>query len=171
MLRSLVAVALVSALAAAAGCGKPMTDFTSAQYKFKTKFPGAPKEQTKPMGETTLHAFATESRSGAFMVGVADLPIPANLPPEALEASFDEGQQRAIANAGGTLKTSTKVTLAGKHPGREFTATINKPVAGQMRMRIYYVGNRMYQVFALGKDSFVTSADANLFFDSFALTE
>ena len=46
MLRSLVAVALVSALAAAAGCGKPMTDFTSAQYKFKTKFPGAPKEQS-----------------------------------------------------------------------------------------------------------------------------
>jgi hypothetical protein len=171
MLRSLVAVALVSALAAAAGCGKPMTDFTSAQYKFKTKFPGAPKEQSKPMAGTTLKMFATESRNGAFMVGVADMPIPANEPAAMIEERLDGAQTGAIANVGGALKSSTKVTLAGKHPGRDFTATITKPVSGLIRARVFLVGTRMYQVMVVGSDSYVNSADANLFFDSFALTE
>lgn len=171
MVRPFVALALVAVLIAAPGCGKPMTDFASAQYKFKTKFPGAPKEESKPMAGTTLKMFATESRNGAFMVGVADMPIPANESDEMLQNRLDGAQAGAIGNVGGTLKDSKKVTLAGKHPGRDFTATITKPVTGLIRAQVYLVGTRMYQVMVVGTESFVKSADADLFFSSFALTE
>jgi hypothetical protein len=171
MFRSFVAVALIAALGAAAGCGKPMTDFTSAQYKFKAKFPGAPKEESQMAAGMSMKMFGSESRNGVYAVAVADMPIPANEPAAKIDDRLEGAKLGMLNNIGGTIKSSTNLTLAGKYPGREFTASITKPVAGLVRARVYIVGTRMYQVMVMGKESFVTTADANLFFESFALTE
>lgn len=42
---------------------------------------------------------------------------------------------------------------------------------GQIRARIYLVGNRLYQVMVIGTDSYTTSSGANAFLDSFKLIE
>src|SRR5262245_2198347 len=163
--------AITLTLVALCGCKPPMTEFTSTEYKFKAKFPGKPKEQEQSALGIKFRMFATESRNGAYMVGVADMPIPANEPSELIEQRLDGSRDGAIKNVGGTLKSSSPIKLAGKYPGREFTASITQPAPGLLRARVYLVGTRLYQVMVLGKDSYATSTEANTFLDSFQLLE
>lgn len=168
MTRPLAALAL--ALAASAGCQKPMTEYKNTEYKFKAMFPGTPKvdTQTAPVG-VSFKMFSTEARNGAYMIGVADMPIGENEPAHQTQARLDGAQAGAIGNVGGSLKASREVTLDGKYPGREFSAAITKPMTGQVRARIYLVGKRLYQVMVVGTDSYTTSSQANQFLDSFGL--
>lgn len=164
-------VLIVAALGAFAvvGCQKPMTEFTSPEYKFKATFPGAPKQQEKTEAGLKFKVYSTEARNGAYMVMVSDIPIPANEPDEELQARLDGAQDGAVRGAGGTLKTSTKITLDGKYPGREFSARITQPANGQVRVRIYIVGSRVYQVMVIGTDGYATSTEADTFLNSFKL--
>jgi len=166
-------IVLVLVLAAAAGgCQKPMEEFTSQEYKFKAKFPGKPKQEERagPFN-TKIIAFGTESRDGAYMVGVADMPIPAGEPDRVIQERLDGSVDGAVRNSGGTNQKSNPLTLAGKYPGREFSASIAKPKQGQIRGRIYLVGTRLYQVLVMGTDSYATSSQANDFLNSFQVIE
>ena len=154
---------------AVVGCQKPMTEFTSPEYKFKASFPGAPKQQEKTQVGLKFKVYSTEARDGAYMIMVSDMPIPPNEPDEELQARLDSAQDGAVQGAGGTLKTSTKITLDGKYPGREFSARITQPADGQVRVRIYIVGTRVYQVMVIGTDSYATAAEADAFLNSFKL--
>lgn len=173
MLRPFSAIVLAATLAAplvAPGSDKP-TEFSSAACKFKAKFPGTPKEQSQMAAGVQMKMFATESRNGVFAVSVADMPIPANEPAEKIDERLDGAQAGVIKNVNGTLKDSKKVKLADKYAGRDFTATISKPMEGLIRARVYLVGKRLYQVMVMGTEDFVKSKDADQFFESFALTE
>jgi hypothetical protein len=149
-----------------------MQDFTSQKWKFKTRFPGKPDEKTQPGPQgISMTAFYTESRSGAMLVGVADMPIPENEPNETIQERLDGSRDGAIRNVGGTLKSSQAITLNGKYPGREFSATLTTPAQGQMRCKVFLVNRRLYQVLVLGTDSFVTSQKADEFLNSFQLID
>jgi hypothetical protein len=147
-----------------------MQDFTSAEWSFKARFPGKPKEQTQsgPFG-TTMTMYGVESRDGVYAVAIAALPIPAGESPEMLQNRLDGSRDGAIGNVGGKLQSSKSIMLNGKYPGCEFSATITKPKQGQIRAKIYLVEARLYQVMVMGSDSYATSSQANDFLDSFQL--
>ena len=169
MIRRPLAALAALALAASAGCQKPMAEYTNSEFKFKAMFPGTPKEQSQSAAGILFRMFATEEKNGAFMVGVGDMPIGENESAETTRVRLDGAQAGAIANVGGSLKASKDVQLDGKYPGREFSASITKPTTGQVRARVYLVGKRMYQVMVVGTDAFATSDRANQFMDSLKL--
>jgi hypothetical protein len=162
---------VVVAVLVVAGCKPPMTDFTSAEYKFKAKFPGSPKAEEQTVMGIKMKMFGVETRNGASVVGVSDMPIPANEPDAAVQARLDGARDGAIKNAGGTLASSSPVTLAGKYPGREFTASVTNPTKGLVRARVYLVGKRMYQVMVMGTESYANSAASTEFLNSFQVIE
>ena len=113
-----------------------------------------------------------ESKDGACIIGVADLPIPDGETPEQIQDRLDGARDGAVRNVNGTLTSSSQITLGKqKYLGREFNATITKPKEGQLRARVYLVGKRFYQVIVMGTNEYATSKEATAFLDSFRVTE
>ena len=156
---------------ASGGCQRPLEEFSFPQYKFKAKFPGKPKEEDQGAGVATMKAFSVDTRNGAYMVGVADMPLPDGESAEMIQTRLDGARDGAVRNINGSLQSSNAVTLNGKYPGREFSAAITKPKQGQVRAKVFLVGKRMYMIQVIGTDSFCTSSQATEFLNSFVLTE
>jgi hypothetical protein len=164
---SLAAVCLF----ALAGCGASFEEYKSAEGQFKISFPGKPKEQTQPGPGFTMKAVTVEGRNGAYVAAFGDMPIPEKEPPAKIDDRLDGAVQGMATTNAGTIKSSNKITINGKYPGREFEIAITRPKQGTVRGKVFLKGRRLYQVFALGTDSFASSGDATKFLDSFALTE
>lgn len=167
----LLFVCVAVGLAVVAGCQPPLKEYVSKEYKFRVKFPGSPEVKDQTAAGIQFKMFSTESRSGANVVGVADMPIPANESAAMIQQRLDGARDGAIKNIGGTQTSSTSIVMAGKYPGREFSASITQPTKGQVRARIWLVGTRLYQIMVVGTDSYATSKDSTAFLDSFQLTE
>jgi hypothetical protein len=174
----LLLAALAPAALLAGGCGKikdlvdpPMAEFTAPDGKWKAHFPGKPSETTKSAMNIQFTMFVKEpwGNKGGFMVGFADLPIPAREADHLIQKRMNDGVTGAVGGVGGTLKESKNILLYGKYPGREFSASVTSPKVGQFRCRMYLVGTRMYQVTVMGVDEFATAPRAQEFLDSFAL--
>jgi hypothetical protein len=150
------------------GCKRP-TEFTSTEYKFKATFPGSPKVDEQTALGVKFKMFSTDSRNGGVAVGVADMPIPPNEAEAEIQKRLDGARDGAIQNVGGKQRSSDRITLDGKYPGREFSADLTKPANAQLRARIYLVGTRLYQVLVVGTSNYVNSAEANTFLNSFKL--
>ena len=173
-----VLLAAVSAALLAGGCGKfkdlmnpPMAEFTSPDGKWKAKFPGSPSEQTKAAFGVTFTMWLKEpwGGKGGYLVGVADLPIPAGESEAKVQKRLDDGVTGSVNGVGGTLRDSKRVMLHGRYPGRELTAAVTEPKAGTYRCRMYVVGTRMYMAAVMGEDAFVTAPQAEEFMASFCL--
>ncbi len=171
MAKMLLFVCVAVGLAVVAGCQPPLKEYVSKEYKFRVKFPGSPEVKDQTAAGIQFKMFSTESRSGANVVGVADMPIPANESAAMIQQRLDGARDGAIKNIGGTQTSSTSIVMAGKYPGREFSASITQPTKGQVRARIWLVGTRLYQIMVVGTDSYATSKDSTAFLDSFQLTE
>lgn len=169
-------LAAVSAALLAGGCQKfkdlmnpPMAEFTSPDGKWKAKFPGSPREQSKSALGVTFTMWGKEpwNGKGAYAVGFGDLPIPANEPDHKRQERLEDLVKGAVA---GTVRESKRILLHGRYPGRESVATITEPKAGQYKCRMYLVGTRAYMVIVAGEDAFVTASPAEEFLESFHLT-
>jgi hypothetical protein len=114
--------------------------------------------------------YGVENRDGVFGIAVSDTPF-GNESPETIQNRLDGARDGAIRNVGGTQKSSSPITLNGKYPGREFSASITQPKKGQVRARVYLVGSRFYQVMVMGTDSFATNSKADEFLNSFQVIE
>jgi len=174
----LVLLAAVSAALFASGCGKfkdmlnpPMAEFTSPDGKWKAKFPGAPAEKSKSAFGVTFTMWVKEpwGNKGGYMVGTADLPIPANEGNGATQKRLDDAIAGSAQGVGGKMLDTKRVMLHDRHAGRECLASITEPKVGKYRCRIYLVNTRMYMVAVMGVDEFVNDPKADEFLDSFAL--
>ena len=90
---------------------------------------GTPREDTQfaTGGEGQLGAFVkswtVEQADGAYSGSVTDLPGPHDRESDQVL----DGAVRGVSSvAGGTVTSDSKVTLAGKHPGRAFEGTAPK---------------------------------------------
>lgn len=145
--------------------------FVSKEDKFKAKFPSKPKQTNKKAAGVDITMYAVGSKDGGYMIGIAGLPIPKEETKEMIQTRLDGARDGAVGNVGGKLQESKAITLDKKYPGREFTATIEKPKEGILRARIYLVGTRLYQVMLVGTKEFAMSKEADAFLDSFQITE
>jgi hypothetical protein len=161
----------VVVLALAAGCQADEPAFESKEFKFKAKFPRTPDVAEKATAGMTMTTFSTASDEGVFRVEVVEGPITGEEPAEHVQRLLDGARDNSIALVGGTLQSSRSRTLAGKYPGREFTASTTQPAPGLLRARVYIVRTRLYRVSVMGNPGFADSPAATAFLGSFQVME
>lgn len=166
----LLAVALLAA-AAQQPAALQFQPFASAAGRYKVIFPGAVKtestEITTPAGPRTL-TFDSVSLDAdvRFMVTFVDPPDDvAKQPPG---PRLDKVRDAAKGSDGKVVSDKDVQVGAEKYPGRD--VLIEKPLYA-VRNRIVIAGPRLYQVLVQGPKEFVTSRDADRFFDAFEVTK
>ena len=165
VISAVVGALLISAHAEAA----PFKDFTSNVSGFKVQLPSPPKKDTQTAAGVDVKTYTVQENDGAYVVAVAEIPIPAGESAAKIEARLDGARDGMVRNIHAKLKSSSRITLNGRYPGREVQATLpNKK--GIVRAKIFIVDQRLYQVLVIGTTSWATSDDANRFLNSFALT-
>ena len=174
MLRFCFALAAIILLLTACG-GKPEPqEFINQEGNFSIMSPLTLEESSQTVdtaaGPIEIHFFMADDGNSAYMVGYSDYPA------EIVELSdpnemLDGAAQGATANINGTLVSQNNISLDG-HPGRELvlTATL-EDVDATAKARIYLVGNRLYQVLALGAEGDISPEDMDAFLQSFKLLE
>jgi hypothetical protein len=169
-MRKISVLALVVVLLAAVGCGPgELKEYTSKDGKFKVLMYANPTKKDQAAAGTTMHVVMNDLGSRAIVIAFADMPIPAGESDDKIQTRLDGAKNGAIKNINGTEKTSSKITLAGKHPGRAFTAELPGG-KGFVKARVFLAGQRLYQVMVLGPSSFTDSDDVKKVFDSFEIT-
>jgi hypothetical protein len=152
-----------------AGCAEPPPwEFVSKEHKFKVRF-GSEPVVTKGGAFTKNTIYSVERPDGALTVVVMELPD--EIAPENVPLLLKKAKEQALLEVNGTETSDSTAPLAGKHPGREFTATFQGAHPGVLRARVCLVGKRLYQVMVLGTEEFVNSRNAKAFWESFVVTE
>lgn len=145
------------------------TEFVSEEGGFSVSMPGTPTEETNTSssaaGDIDMHMFSLRSGGNAYLVGYSDYP------PDLLEGIepddlLDFARDGAVS--GGTLVSEAPITLNG-HPGRDLTVETSEE-GMKIYIRMYLVGNRLYQVIVSTRDGDLTE-DMSDFLDSFKLRE
>jgi hypothetical protein len=169
---------LAIALVAFAGCGEPPTPpgYTSKADKFRIGFASEPRVIDQPVGiiPTRLYPsrlYTVEGSNGAFTVNVIDIPKPPEMVAAASGKLLDDAKSDLLKFVGGTQTEGSSITLAGKYPGRAFTATAAGRRPGVMRARVYLAGTRLYKVSVFGTEDFANSDAATAFLESFMVLE
>jgi hypothetical protein len=166
-MKPLTLFAFVSASLLVAGCGKiNWKDFESTDGKFSIKMPGESKSQSQSMplpggGAATLKMHMVEMKNAAYGVGHADFPQ---------GTPFDyAGAVQGMANSnGGTVTKENDWKFEGA-TGQEVEMKITKPRNGYCSARIIVLGNRLYEVIAIGTNTSLDNSDVKTFFDSFKI--
>ncbi len=152
-----------------------MEEFTSKEWKFKAKFPGKPEKKQQAVAQTKMQltAFTAKANDGEYTVAVMDTPLQAFMDPVEVQRRLESGRDMAIKTTEATLESSKSLLLQGQHQGMEITAKVppSKSSDGMLRGRIYLVGNRIYQTYAVGTGAFVNDARTTEFLDSFQATD
>lgn len=159
------------AVLALAGCAEaPPPEFVSPAHKFKVQFGAVPTVTERTVGGMRSVAYTVEGPNGDRSVTVTELPVKGDEPPEFVPWALDSFKNDLIRAARGQEESSASHILAGKYPGREFSAHVSQASEGRMRARIWVVGAKLYQVMAIGTESYVDADETTAFLNSFQLT-
>ncbi len=164
-------IALLCALALS-GCSAPVPPlFESPEHKFRVRFGSPPAVHDKADGPYASQLFTVTSASGAYTVRAYKLSITVERATGASAQILDDAKNDLVKSVGGTPTESASVALAGKYPGRAFTATATEPKPGVLRGRVYLAGTRLYKVSVFGTPDFANAPDATAFLESFSVFE
>ena len=145
-------------------------EFSSKEGRFSVLVPGTPSEQTQKLdtgvGAIDLHFFVAEQDGFQYLVSYNDYPDAMVREADA-DKVLDGARDGVVANVQGRLLNEVKVWLAN-YPGRELRIRI--PEGRQaMRTRLYFVGNRLYQVGVLSAEDGAAADEVSKFLNSFKL--
>ena len=168
-------IAYVTLLAGLAAVDKPAksqwTTFGSPEGRFEVLMRGEvkqfPVEVENQFGTTTLHMNVATWDETMLVVNWVDYPpdVAQDLP----EQLLDDSREAALENLGGKLVSEKPIKLV-RHNGREILIEVAKQDR-LFRVRVYLVGNRLYQTVLFGPPKAVRSTEAQKYLDSFKLTE
>jgi hypothetical protein len=145
--------------------------FSPADGRFNVLLPGQNTVQTTtqqtPAGAVTTVLHLVDLKQSAYGVGYSNIP-PAALAQLAPEAHLDAVRDAMVQSRKGKLLNEQKISL-DSHPGREFAMVTGDP-KGSGVVRIYRVGDQLYQLLVLGRNISPTSPDVRKFLESFKLS-
>ncbi len=171
MLRYLIMLATLSALPMSIGCQKSeFADFSPAGGGFKVAMPGTPQEQSQTTNGIAMKTYMVGMTNGDYFVSYSDSRLPPTASDKQVQHRLDLARDGQLNASGGKLLSESNIQIDGKYPGREVNSEIPAKKAFA-RWRIYFVDGKLFQVFALGRESWVKSPDVDTFFNSFALTK
>lgn len=140
--------------------------FASKAGRFSVSLPGVPIEVPQFVGQLKVVKYVAEGKNEAVYVISHTDYAEADVKADAVQKRLDQARDGAIVSVGGKLKTEKAVQLEG-FPGRDIA--IEKAGAVIVRMRIFVVDRRVYQVLALGPPAVLGSKEVANFLDSFRL--
>ena len=146
-------------------------EFVSTEHRFRVRFDDEPVVTADGGGVTRTTVYSVKSADGERAVIVTDVPVPDDDPPERAPEYLQLAAADLIRAASGEQVSSASIALAGKYPGRAFTAHIQRPRPGVLHARIYLVGKRLYQVTVRGTQEYANAPAAAAFLDSFMVVE
>ncbi len=146
--------------------------FTSKEGAFSVKFPCAPAEERQKVktatGQLNVAVFLAEDKNDAsYVVSFSDLPE-AETKKGMEQKRLDFARDGAVTRARGKLRSEKAIELVG-YPGRELV--IESAAELVLRVRIFVVNRRLYQVMAVGPGAVVLHRDGTFFLDSFRLNK
>lgn len=152
-------------------------EFVSKEAEFKAAFPGVPKRQVFPNQKNAKQNslfFTALNLGGEFDVAISDYVYEiADL--DVLNSAYDNTLRYFLEKPENKVESVIEV-YAGKYLGREIVVkeTVKEI---RMRLRLFIVGKRLYQVFAISPLDATSKAvgefyekNAARFFDSFQIT-
>jgi hypothetical protein len=145
--------------------------FTPQDGSFTVLFPAAPTEHKKSIKvadgtvEAVLFEVLVPASDGKFLVGYSEFPE-ASIKPGTEDKRLDNARDGAVAATKGTLM-GQKILLLDGYPGRELDIKIDAKT--KVKVRLYAVKNRLYQLVVLGNDDLVGSKESEKFLASFKL--
>jgi hypothetical protein len=145
--------------------------FTPKDGSFVVLFPGSPMEYKKTIKgsdgpvDVLLFEVLVPPGDGKFLVGYSEFPE-ASIKPGTEDKRLDNARDGAVANSKGTLLRQ-KILLLDSYPGRELDIKIDAKT--MVKVRLYAVKNRLYQLVVFGNDELIHSKEAEKFLTSFKL--
>lgn len=168
-----VIILLLGILLVLGGCdSSPWKDFHSKAGGFSVSMPGTPVEKRQAYhtqaGPIEAHFFTVETDRGSlvYMVVYGDYPE-ALMAANDKEMLLDAARDGAVGNIRGTLLGDRSISMEG-HPGRELQV-LSSDGRLALKMRIFLVNNRQYQVVAVTPREARSPEDRDRFLDSFRL--
>ncbi|MEO8187670.1 MAG: hypothetical protein ABI580_09945 [Burkholderiaceae bacterium] len=148
---------------------------------FAVMLPGRPQTVTREvkLPDTTVQMSMTSTGIGAtlFAVGAAQLPAGLSAEPEARQRTIAHMRDALVRNVGGSIvKTSAAALPVPTGDSRKVLATEAVEASGQesgravqLTARLFIVGDRLFQVVALGAKGEMSPDALDTFFTSFRL--
>jgi hypothetical protein len=161
-------IVLAVGLLCVAGCQaegpRNLQEFSSPEGRFRVEMPGRPEPGTRrsAFGEWKEYRYNV-ARDAEYLVGYVDLKDS-----DEPDRVLDDVASTAATSMKGKVEDEKKVTLDGKYRGRDMRIPMPNR-KGMVRMRLYLVGKRLYQVTVAGKVDFVDTPTPSRFLESFAL--
>ncbi|MCC6416828.1 MAG: hypothetical protein IT429_01120 [Gemmataceae bacterium] len=144
--------------------------FTAAADGFSVLLPGTPIEQ-KQKARTDAGAAATTTFAVALKEGTLAVShtrfTDDTAQPGLQQRRLDNARDGLVSRSGGKLRSETRIELEKQYPGRELV--LDGPKDSLIRTRLFAVGNRLYQLIAIGSPAWVNGKETACFFDSFKL--
>jgi hypothetical protein len=150
--------------------------YVSEAGKFSVLLPSKPMRVTQKSmtedGSSDIHFYIVDQQTQGLFVAYGDLPK-GSVTDENRQMRLDGGRDGAIKTVNGKLLSEKKITLGKtKHEGREILIQSGDGKSfAFFRGRFYMVGDRYYQVFLLGPETFVKGKAADAFLDSFQVED
>jgi hypothetical protein len=129
---------------------------------FTAEFPTEPQAKANESKTGTRYFSQLENGNLAYFVESALLPANLN---KTSQQIFDDYVKGAANGVKGQVRGSSDVSLGG-NPGREFTIENDTMV---LRVRLYLVQRRLYQILVVGTKALINSAETERFQSSFEL--
>jgi len=166
MIRASAMLILLTGTFVVSAQDEPQPPFEHQEGRFRVVFPSAPKQRIVPIvtkhGKLNVHLFTVQKSGSEYVISYSDLPA-GNLKKVDVEDVLDFAQDGA--------KREMKAEVSGAHPigddklpGREFV--LDMPDKVRAKVRLYVVGNRLYQVMVIGTPEFIAGATTKAFLDS-----
>jgi hypothetical protein len=152
--------------------GTKWKPFVSKEGGFEITMPGSPTETKKTVktatGQLHVTVHSAEGKNEAlFVVSYTDF-TDADLKEGSVKKRLNNARDGAIGNTGGKLRSEEDIENSGI-PGREII--IEKDGAVIVKMRLFLVKRRLYQVMVLGSGPDYSSKEVKMFLDSFHLNK
>lgn len=143
--------------------------YESVEGKYKVSLPAKPELSTTELNAAgvkfKMHMATVEGEAATQCVIHIELPEIAVKP--TTRRQMESARDRAVKDAAGQLVWDRVWYFGGNHEGRDFL--IRTGEGDHMRIRVFVVGKRMYQLAYLGTKVGCESKATTAFFDSFEL--
>jgi hypothetical protein len=150
-------------------------EYVSLSGRFQVRMPGTVKEKTTGEGagaaKLNVHMAITGLPGGKSGLLIMYLDLPDQFPKASVDEILTYFVKRIPPPVTGKIEFQKKIML-GNHYGREVWYTDSAQGRQQLaKCRIYLVGKRIYDVRAIGKETYVPEEIVQKFFGSFKLAE
>ncbi len=148
-----------------------MSVFTPPEGRFSVYMEGKP--IIKSMGLSGISSgkcYGHDEKEGGYWVTWADVPLGSADSVDAINRGLNGACNGAVVGMNAKESARYSVNLQGGYPGRQVEGALPNS-QGFFRMRMFLVGNRLYQLVVVGHKAYLAEGNPNKFLNSLTITQ